>query len=87
MAAANRNQKIKLGMYMVHVLVPRMHACIGFLFGKSVRLMCKRVTLNAGLHVRLLSVFRSSLARYPINRIVMHRYAQDRGRRSSRRKK
>ncbi len=51
------------------------HVCIGFLLVDSVRLMCKRVTLNAGLHVRLLSAFRSSPARYPINRIVMHRYS------------
>ncbi len=45
----------------------------------SVRLVYKKVTLNAGLHVRMLSVLRNSPARYPIRRVQMSSFEKAAG--------
>ncbi len=50
-----------------------------FVTSASVRLVYKKVTLNAGLHVRMLTILQNSPARYPICRVQMSSFEKPAG--------
>ncbi len=46
---------------------------------QSIRLLCTKVTLNAGLHVQVLSAMRTNAMRFPVDRVVMYSFERPAG--------